>query len=75
MARVPKKGALPWYQTLDAETKAELDSIRTRFWRGELGRATKTGLSHAVSETLMERGILIGYAGVLTWLESGKPKA
>ena len=75
MRRVPKKGAVPWHQALDAETQAELEGIRTRFWRGELGRATKTGLAHAVSESLIERGVHIGYAGVLRWLEDGKPKA
>lgn len=77
LAELPRKGFVPWYERLDADTHRELAEIRRRFWAGELknedGRSpTKTGLAYLLSKKLASRGIHIGNTGVVQWLERAR---
>lgn len=69
MEQIPRKGFTPWYERISADLLDELTRLRSQFWRGELGRATKTGLSYALAKSLRDRGVDIGHAGVRKWLE------
>lgn len=63
-----RKGFAPWYETLPADIKAEVDDIKAAWKAGKL-QASKTGLSASISKALAEHGIKIGHLGVTRWLE------
>lgn len=68
---LPRKGIQPWFLTIDKELQTELEGIRDDFHAGKMGPGvTKTGLSHAISKALQQRGLEIGHAGVMRWLLS-----
>lgn len=65
---LPKgKGFAPWYEKLPDDIRKECEQIKAAWQAGRLG--TKTGLATALSRSLKARGIDIGYAGVVRWLE------
>lgn len=71
LKRIPKKGFSPWHQRIPQDMLVEIESIRSAFWSGQLpARTTLTGLSHALSKSLQERGVDIGHSGVKKWLEN-----
>jgi len=71
MANIPRKGTVPWFEAIDNDLRIELDAIRTNFHAGRMGPGvTKTGLARAISKSLESRGVQIGHAGVMRWLES-----
>jgi hypothetical protein len=71
MANIPRKGTVPWFEAIDNDIRIELDTIRTNFHAGRMGPGvTKTGLARAISKSLEPRGVQIGHAGVMRWLES-----
>lgn len=63
-----RKGPPPWYETLPAALKAEIDAIKAD-WKGGRLQATKTSLSVSISKALAARGVKIGHSGVIRWLE------
>lgn len=69
LAKLPRKGTTPWHLQLSPELLAEVEDIRSRFWAGEFPRATKTGMAHALSKSLRDRGVDIGFRGVEKWLQ------
>lgn len=72
MSHVPRKGTVPWHETLPADLLEELVAIRSSFLAGRMGaNVTKTGLARAISKSLESRGVSIGPAGVQRWLEAG----
>lgn len=71
LARMPRKGTPPWYETLEPALLEELLAIRANFHAGRMGaNVTKTGLARAISQSLESRGVTIGPAGVQRWLET-----
>ena len=71
MANIPRKGTVPWFEAIDNDLRIELDAIRTNYHAGRMGPGvTKTGLARAISKSLESRGVQIGHAGVMRWLES-----
>lgn len=63
-----RRGYAPWYETLPADLKAEVDDIKAAWKAGKI-QASKTGLSASLSRALEERGVKIGYLGIARWLE------
>ena len=71
LAHIPRKGLVPWFETIEPALAEELTEIRANFLAGRLGPGvTKTGLARAISKSLEGRGVAIGHAGVTRWLES-----
>lgn len=62
-----RRGFSPWYENLPDDVREECDTIKRLLHEGKAG--TKTAISHRLSRSLKARGIDIGYAGVLKWLE------
>jgi hypothetical protein len=68
---LPSKGSPAWYTLVPTDLHDELIEIRTQFRSGKLPpKTTKTGLAHALSKSLKARGVDIGHAGVLRWLDA-----
>jgi hypothetical protein len=63
-----RKGTLTWFELLPPEVAKEVAAIKAA-WRDGTLVTTKTALGHSLSKALTARGIEIGYAGVIRWLE------
>lgn len=62
-----RRGSMPWYEALPPELASECEQIKEAWKAGTMG--TKTALGYALSRSLKARGIDIGHAGVIKWLE------
>jgi hypothetical protein len=63
-----RKGFAPWYETLPADLRDEIEEIR-RMWHTGTLTTTKTALGMQLSKSLNSRGVTIGHSGVIKWLE------
>lgn len=63
-----RKGFTPWYESLPKEIAAEICEVKSQWRAGTLG-TTKTALAKGISKALASRGVSIGHAGVIKWLE------
>ena len=68
-AKLPtRRGFAPWYECLPQDLAGEVQRIKCQWRAGKL-KASKTGLGNTLSRALKARGIQIGHAGVIKWLE------
>jgi hypothetical protein len=63
-----RKGTLTWFEILQPDVRAEVSAIK-REWLGGNIATTKTALARSLAKALTARGIQIGHAGVIRWLE------
>lgn len=57
-----------WFDRLDADTAREVTDTKTQWREGKL-QTNKTTLAKLISASLQRRGVVIGFLGVLRWLE------
>jgi hypothetical protein len=63
-----RKGTLTWFELLPPDVAEEVSSVKAAWRDGSLA-TTKTALAHSLAKVLSTRGIEIGYAGIIRWLE------
>ena len=63
-----RKGAVTWFELLPPEVAEEVAAVKAA-WRDGTLVTTKTALGHSLARVLTARGIEIGHAGVIRWLE------
>ena len=63
-----KHGFQAWSEKVEDPLRSELEAVKKAFHAGELA-AKKTTLAKRLAVALQERGIDIGFQGVLRWLE------
>ncbi len=63
-----RKGFSPWYESIPRDLAEEIGEVKGNWRAGKLV-TTKTALAKGLSKVLEGRGISIGYAGVIKWLE------
>jgi len=63
-----RKGTLTWFELLPPDVAEEVAAIKEA-WRAGTLATTKTALGHSLARVLTARGIEIGHAGVIRWLE------
>ena len=63
-----KPGFPCWSEKVTEPLRSELEAVKQAFRAGELA-GKKTTLARRLASALQERGIDIGFQGVLRWLE------
>lgn len=63
-----RKGFTAWHESLPSGIAAEIGEVKSQWRAGTLG-TTKTALAKSLSKALAARGVSIGHAGVIRWLE------